>query len=181
MSSATKKFTPSGSGRVSVVRGRVALIVILVLMCLLCVRFAYLQLVDPNDYRTAALDQYTSSVTIPAKRGSIYANDGTTELAVSATVYNCFISPADIKKMAEDSEDTSNPVTREQLLNNVASGLSQILSVDQSDIVLKGNRTNSKYQVIKKFLTETEENAIRAYISENKYQTIIHLEETTKR
>lgn len=181
MSSATKKFTPSGSGRVSVVRGRVALIVILVLMCLLCVRFAYLQLVDPNDYRTAALDQYTSSVTIPAKRGSIYANDGTTELAVSATVYNCFISPADIKKMAEDSEDTSNPVTREQILNNVASGLSQILSVDQSDIVLKGNRTNSKYQVIKKFLTETEENAIRAYISENKYQTIIHLEETTKR
>ncbi len=181
MSGATKKFTPSGSGRVSVVRGRVALIVILVLMFLICVRFAYLQLIDPKDYRTAALDQYTSSVTIPAKRGSIYANDGTTELAVSATVYNCFISPADIKEKAEDSEDTSDPITREQLLDNVAEGLSRILSVEKSDIVIKGNRTNSKYQVIKKFLTETEETAIRTFISENNYQTIIHLEETTKR
>ncbi len=181
MSGAIKKFTPSGSGRVAVVRGRIALIVILVFMLLLCVRFAYLQLIDPNDYRTAALDQYTSSVTIPAKRGSIYANDGTTELAVSATVYNCFISPADIKKMAEESEDTSTPITREQLLDNVADGLSRILSVEKSEIVTKGNRTNSKYQVIKKFLTETEETAIRTFISENNYQTIIHLEETTKR
>lgn len=181
MSGATKKYTPSGSGRVAVVRSRVALIVILALMVALCVRFAYLQLIDPNDYRTAALDQYTSSVTIPAKRGSIYANDGTTELAVSATVYNCFISPADIKKMAEDSEDTSTPVTREQLLNDVADGLSRILSVDKSEIITRGNRTSSKYQVIKKFLTETEETAIRTFISEKKYQTIIHLEETTKR
>lgn len=181
MAGATKKFTPSGSGRISVVRGRVALIVILVFMFLLCVRFAYLQLIDPKDYRTAALDQYTSSVTIPAKRGSIYANDGTTELAVSATVYNCFISPADIKELAEDSEDTSEPITREELLNSVANGLSQILSVEQEDIVLKGNRTSSKYQIIKKFLTETEESAVRAFIAENDYQTIIHLEETTKR
>ena len=86
MAGATKKYIPSGSGRTGVVRGRVALIVILVFMVLLCVRFAYLQLIDPNDYRTSALDQYTSSVTIPAKRGSIYANDAATELAVSATV-----------------------------------------------------------------------------------------------
>lgn len=181
MSGATKKFIPSGSGRMTVVRGRVALIVILALMLMLCVRFAYLQLIDPKDYRTQALDQYTSSVTIPAKRGSIYANDGTTELAVSATVYNCFISPADIKKMAEDSEETSSPTTREQLLDKVANGLSQILSVEKSDIVSKGNRTNSKYQIIKKFLTETEETAVRTFISENKLQTVIHLEETTKR
>ena len=181
MSGATKKFTPSGSGRTSAARGRVALIVILVFMVLVCVRFAYLQLFDPADYRTSALDQYTNSVTIPAKRGSIYANDGTTELAVSATVYNCFISPYDIGKLADDSKDTSSPFEREELLNKVADGLSIILSIDRNEIITKGNRTNSKYQVIKKFLTETEEAAIRTFISENKLATVIHLEETTKR
>ncbi len=181
MASASKKFIPSGSGRTSVVRGRVALVVILVFMFLLCVRFAYLQLIDPEDYRTSALDQYTSSVTIPAKRGSIYANDATTELAVSATVYNCFISPYDIPQFAEDSQETSNPVDSETLLHTISDGLSRILSVDREEIELKGTRYNSKYQMIKKFLTETEETAVRAFIAENGYQSIIHLEETTKR
>ena len=181
MSGASKKFKATSGTRVSVARGRTALIAILCLMCLLCVRFAYLQLFDPKNYRTSALDQYTSSVTIPAKRGSIYANDGTTELAVSATVYNCFISPYDIKDKAEKSTESEEPITREELLNKVASGLSQILSIDKSEIVNKGNRTNSKYQVIKKFLTETEENAVRTFISENGFSNLIHLEETTKR
>lgn len=181
MSGATKKFTPSGSGRTAVARGRVALIVILMFMVLLCVRFAYLQLFDPADYRTSALDQYTNSVTIPAKRGSIYANDGTTELAVSATVYNCFISPYDIGEYAKESKETSEPIEREALLEKIADGLSRILSVDRDEIITKGNRTSSKYQVIKKFLTETEEAAIRTFIADNKLATIIHLEETTKR
>jgi len=181
MSSASKKFIPSGSGRTGVVRGRVALVVIFVFMFLLCVRFAYLQLIDPQDFRTSALDQYTNSVVIPAKRGSIYANDATTELAVSATVYNCFISPYDITQFAEDSQETSTPIDSETLLNNISDGLSRILGVEREEIQLKGQRHNSKYQMIKKFLTETEESAVRAFIAENGYQTIIHLEETTKR
>ncbi len=181
MAGTPKKFTPSGSGRTFVTRASVALGVILALMCLMCVRFASLQLVDANNYKTAALDQYTSSVTIPAKRGSIYANDGTTELAVSATVYNCFISPADISKFAEDSQQTEKPITREELLRDVSVGLSRILGVETSEINEKGNRVNSKYQVIKKFLSETEETAVRTFIAENGYQSIIHLEETTKR
>ncbi len=168
MASASKKITPSGSGRTMASRGRIALIVIFVLMALICVRFAYLQIFDPKEYRTSALDQYTSSVTIPAKRGVIYANDGTTELAVSATVYNCFISPFDI-----DSDEQ---------LNEVAEHLSTILSVDKDEIIAKGKRKNTKYQTIKKFLSETEENAIRALVAENKsYVGIINLEETTKR
>ena len=181
MASANQKFTPSGSGRTIAVRGRSALIFILVVMIALCGRFAYLQLIDPDDYRTAALDQYTSSVTIPAKRGSIYANDATTELAVSATVYNCFISPYDIVKVAEESEETSHPIDSETLLNNISDGLSRILTVDRAEIEEKGHRQNSKYQMIKKFLTETEEIAVRAFIADNGYQRIIHLEETTKR
>ncbi len=163
----TRRFTPAGTGRTAVSRSRSILIFILALMVLLCGRFAYLQLFDPNDYRTQALDQYTSSITIPAKRGAIYASDGTTELAVSATVYNCFISPRDI---AEDGS-----------LDAIADSLSVILSVDRETIISKGQKVNSRYQIIKKFLTETEEQAIRALIDENEYVGLINLEETTKR
>lgn len=137
-------------------------------MMLLCVRFAYLQLVDPEDYRTKALDQLTSTVTLEAKRGAIYASDGTTELAVSATVYNCFISPYDIEDNVQ--------------LNEIANGLSAILGVDRATVVEKGSKTSSKYQVIKKFLSDEEETAIRSYIKENSgFERVIHLEETTKR
>ena len=69
----------------------------------------------------------------------------------------------------------------ETLLNNISDGLSRILTVDRAEIEEKGHRQNSKYQMIKKFLTETEEIAVRAFIADNGYQRIIHLEETTKR
>ncbi len=168
MASVNGRNNHTNNGRTIVFRGRIALAVIFVLMALMCVRFAYLQLLDPDDYRVAALDQYTSSVTIPAKRGAIYANDGVTELAVSATVYNCFISPFDI----DDDEQ----------LGRIADSLSAILSVDRDEIIKKGNRKTTKYQMIKKFLSETEEEAIRALVAENKeYVGVINLEETTKR
>ena len=181
MSGEKYKFTTYSGNRVAIVRGKIALAIIFAMMIGICGRFGYLQLVDPHDYRTAALDQYTSSVTISAKRGTIYANDGATELAVSATVYNCFISPYDIKKLAEDSADTSEPKTESQILNHIADNLSVILSVDREEIINKGQRTNSQYQMIKKFLTETEEDAIRAFVDENDYVYIVNLEETTKR
>ncbi len=181
MANVSKKYTSVSSGRITVARGRVALALILLLMFALCIRFAYLQLIDPNDYRELALDQYTNSVTIAAKRGSIYANDGTTELAVSATVYNCFISPYDIHEKAEASQNTDTPMTSEQILDSVANGLSSILSVEKNDVVAKGQKLNSKYQMIKKYLSEAEETAVREFIAENKYQGIINLEETTKR
>lgn len=167
MSGSDKKTHTTTSGRVVVIRSRVALGVILAFMFLLVVRFAYLQIIDPKDYRNAALDQYTSSVTIEAKRGAIYANDGTTELAVSATVYNCFISPFDIEN--------------DEQMNLIADGLSTILSVDKDEIVNKAKNKKSKYQIIKKFMNDIEEDAVRAFVSENKLEGKINLEETTKR
>ncbi len=168
MAGEAKRIKPTGSGRIGASRGKSALIIIFVLMVAICVRFAYLQIFDPKEYKIQALDQYTNSVTIDAKRGAIYASDGTTELAVSATVYNCFISPYDI----EDDDQ----------LFEVADALSAILSVDRDEILKKGQKKNSKYQTIKKFISETEEMAIRAFVDEHvEYTRIINLEETTKR
>ena len=164
-------------------RSRVALVLIFLLMLVVCARFVQLQIIDPEGYRTRALDQYTSSVTISAKRGTIYANDATTELAFSATVYNCFISPYDIEELIKNNaeNDTSDTRTYEEVLTTVANGLSEILSVDKDEIITKGNKKSSRYQMIKKFLNENEEAEIRNFISENKFQNIVNLEETNKR
>ena len=181
MANIRRNVKPSGVNRAIVVRGRWALLVIFAMMFAMCLRFGYLQLIDPNDYRSDAQGQYPSSVSIAAKRGSIYANDGTTELAVSATVYNCFISPHHIQVLANDSAGTSNPKTFNDVLDQVASGLSEILHVEKSVIENKGQNRDSQYQMIKKFLTEYEEEAVRTFITENDFETIVNLEETTRR
>ena len=144
-------------------------------MLVLCGRFAYLQIFDPGNYRISDLNQYTSSVSIDARRGTIYASDGSTALAVSATVYNCFISPYDIFDGVEDDYEKADR------LNRVADGLSGILGVDRNEIISKGGRDNSKYQIIKKYLSDSEEAAVRAFIKDNGFENIVHLEETTKR
>ena len=170
--SSAKKGSFGVTAKTVVTRGRIALIIILIAMIALVGRFVYLQIIDPSDYKVAALEQYTSSVTIPAKRGSIYASDGKTELAVSVTVYNCFISPYDMTE-----EQDFEP----QNVKKLAEGLAQILNVDANEILEKASRTNSKYQMIKKSLTDAEELAVREFIKENKFTSQIHLEESTKR
>ncbi len=181
MANVRKNIQPSGYNRAIVERGRWALVVIFVLMLAMCFRFGYLQIVDPKDYRMAAQEQYASSVDIEARRGTIFANDGKTALAYSATVYNCFISPHHIQTLANDSESTSKPQSFNEVLDFVADGLSPILHVEKSEIVEKGQKRSSQYQVIKKFLNENEEQAVRTFITDNKLETIVHLEETTKR
>ncbi|MBO4276820.1 MAG: PASTA domain-containing protein [Clostridia bacterium] len=175
MNTAKNTKSAGATARTMVIRGKWALVFIFAAMLALCIRFAYLQLYDPDNYRVSALNQYTSSVSIDAKRGTIYASDATTALAVSATVYNCFISPYDIVDSAEDDSETG------ALINRIADGLSNILSVDRNEIVAKAGKTTSKYQIIKKYLSDAEETAIREYIKESDLERIIHLEETTKR
>ena len=175
MDKAKKSRNPGITARAMVIRSKWALILILALMLVLCGRFAYLQLVDPNNYRVSALNQYTSSISLPAKRGTIYSSDGSTVLAVSATVYNCIISPYDIIQDGDEDADTA------ARLNKVAEGLSAILGVDRAEVIAKGGKTTSKYQIIKKYLSETEEAAVREFIKENGFEKIIYLEETTKR
>ena len=175
MNTAKKTKSAGATARTMVIRGKWALIFIFAAMLALCIRFAYLQLYDPDNYRVSALNQYTSSVSIDARRGTIYASDGTTALAVSATVYNCFISPYDIVDAAEDDAETA------ALINRIADGLSGMLSVDRNEIVSKAGKTTSKYQIIKKYLSDSEEAAVREYIKDNGMERIVHLEETTKR
>lgn len=154
------------TGRSIVIRAKVGVIAITVLLCILVVRLANLQLIDEADLKNKALEQYTHDITISAKRGTIFDRNNK-QIAVSATVYNVIISPNDI----ENSEQ----------IPLITNRLSDILDVDRADILEKCQKKESKYQIIKKFISDSEEELVRTFISENKLGEIVYLEETTKR
>ncbi|MBP5754827.1 MAG: stage V sporulation protein D, partial [Clostridia bacterium] len=125
-----------------------------------------MQIVDSEKNKNAATDQYTTEITIQAKRGNIYDRNNKL-LATSTTVQTVFISPQDI---ADDAQA--------QL---IADGLSRILGVEKSEILEKAARKYSKYQIIKKNLEEDVEMEVREFIAENKLSLQVCLEEGTKR
>ncbi len=134
------------------------------LLIALTFRLSSIQLTDSEKYRTGAFDQYTTEIDISPKRGTIYDRN-MTALAVSATVETVYISPYEI-------EDEQEAV--------IADYLSETLSVDRAEIVMRMGRKQSKYQIIKKKVDRTVTDEIRKFIEENDIVGI-HLEEDTKR
>ena len=61
-----------------VTRSRIVLVLMVVALLAMCGRLAFLQIIDPYDYAAKAAEQYTYEVKLEAKRGTIYAADGTT-------------------------------------------------------------------------------------------------------
>lgn len=175
------------TARKTVTRSKIALAVLFVLMLALVVRFAVLQLIDPNGYADAAAEQYTYDVKLEAKRGVIYANDGTTKLAVSATTQTVFISPADVLDAANESKDGKKPVGEAAQIRFLAEGIASCLDNYQAQTLIDkfnglGNKKKAyRYLVVKKDISEQEEAKIRAFISENHLELQVALEEGTKR
>ncbi len=170
-----------------VFRGKTAMAVILVLLFALCCRFAVLQLVDPDNYAEAAVDQYTHQVTLEAKRGTIFASDGTTKLAVSATTQTVFISPYDVYKRGTTATESAPAEGEKELLRRIAYGLADCLDdyeaqtlIDKYEKLGEG-RLRYKYLIVKKDISEEEEARVRYFISENGLERQVALEEGTKR
>lgn len=149
-----------------------ALAAIVVLFAGLASRLAYLQLVDYEEYRNMVTDQYSSSIVLPASRGSIYDREGNV-LAISETVETVFISP---KAISEEDGSTGN-----KYRDLIADGLSEILSVEKSKIYEAAEKTYSQYVVIKKQVDKDTAALVREFIVENDLYTMVNLEEDSKR
>ncbi|MBO4795274.1 MAG: PASTA domain-containing protein [Clostridia bacterium] len=156
----------NSTSKVILARGRFMAAFLLLCLCYLIYRLAILQIVDSEKNKNAATDQYTTEITIQAKRGNIYDRNNKL-LATSTTVQTVFISPQDI---ADDAQ-----------AELIADGLSRILGVEKSEILEKAARKYSKYQIIKKNLEEDVEMEVREFIAENKLSLQVCLEEGTKR
>ena len=138
----------------------------IVAFMVLGIRLYKLQIVDHDLYESGAIEQQVRETSISANRGTIYDRNRKI-LAMSASVENVFISPAEIQMYEED------PVL-------IAQGLSDILGVDYSSILEKTKNTKSYYQTIALRVEQDVADQVRAFKTENNLNGV-KLEPSTKR
>lgn len=155
-----------GPSRSIVVRSTVLLgifaFIFLVVLAGVLVRY---QIVNYNFYQMKAISQQTMDTTLYANRGTIYSRNYTA-LAVSAPVETVYISPNSI----EDDEATCRLI---------ASGLSEILGVDEEEIYAKTQKSNY-YEIVKRRIEADLADQVRKFIDEHDLEGI-HLVDDTKR
>lgn len=159
-----------------------ALIALLVAFAAVAGRLAYLQLIDYADLRNKVLEQYSSTIVLPASRGTIYDRNMKV-LAMSETVETVFISPLGIKEAIDLQNESENLKESDKIdyKNLIADNLSELLDVEKSFILERMTKTKSQYEVIKKQVPEETANKVRQFIIDNGLSTMINLEESSKR
>lgn len=176
---ATVKKTVSQRPDSSIIRRTLFLLIVcgIVAFALLAVRLYKLMITDHQLYEQMAIDQQTRETKVTANRGTIYDANGN-PLAVSATAYNVFISPVEMKKYNESPEF-------------IAKNLEAILGVSYDSIIEKSKKVESWYQVVATKLEPAEADKVREFKdayngvdAEGKEYTglrSVHLEVTSKR
>lgn len=131
-------------------------------------RLLYLQLISGDELAAKAESQQLSDTEIQAMRGTIYDSEGNV-LAQSATVWNIFIDPSNIKN--------------EEKRTLVVDGLADILSLDseEKEELLENSKKDTKYVVVAEKVENDIKEKLSAFVSENKLGTIIGTEQATKR
>lgn len=123
-------------------RSRILMRVLCVVMAVFVLRLFYLQVIRHEHYLVLADNEQLKSLTIPAKRGQIYAMDGgvPVPLVMNQAVYTVFADPQIIK-------DNQAVVTALQEVagGNTRKGFEQLLE-----------KKDSRYQIVATDLTHTQ-------------------------
>ncbi len=154
-------------------------------------RLGYIQLIKGNEYKKGAYEQWSKDVVINAKRGTIFDAKGKKlAVSVNASTVVCFpvdvkkgSSDRDIVNQADESKDGSfiskffgninNKISNnkeEELLqaslanlkslDEIATTLAEILEMEK-ETVYKKITDNSKYLVLKRWITNEQADKIR--------------------
>ena len=124
-----------------------------------------IMIVNADKYKSLAEEQQLRDVVVPAKRGTIY-DTNMNVLAASATVWQTYVAPTNFS--SDEQRET------------VAKGLAALLEMDYEK-VLAITKKNSAYETVGNKVAVDKANEIRSFVSENKYGSLIGLEESTKR
>ena len=135
-------------------------------LALLLARLYHIQITDHAFYEELAISQQLREAPGTARRGAIYDCNGNI-LAVSASVDNVYLSPAEIDANGEDRE-------------LIARELSRILDLDYNEILEKSNRRGSWYVTVARKIEADKAAEIRAFKTENKISGV-RLETDSKR
>ena len=132
----------------------------------LMARLYKLQIADHEYYEQMAIEQQLREAPTSAARGTIY-DTKMNALAVSASVDNIYLSPAEIDMYGEDKE-------------LIARGLSEILNLDYADILDKASRTGSWYVTVARKMERELADEVREFKTQNGLRGV-RLETDTKR
>lgn len=136
----------------------------IVLLILLIIRLFWIQFIDGAWLKEKAFRQQTASKIISPDRGSILDVNGK-YLAKSEKVDTISINPTKISKEKKTI---------------VATGLSQIFELDYEETLTKVNSTSSFETIIKKVQNDKVQQ-LQEWMSENKINVGINIDEDTKR
>jgi stage V sporulation protein D (sporulation-specific penicillin-binding protein) len=132
----------------------------------LAVRLYQVQIIGHDEYEEKAVEQQVRETKVTAARGTIFDTNGKV-LAMSASVETVFISPKETLNNKEDKD-------------LIAAGLSEILGVDKETIMKKFEKTNSKYETVKRKIEKNLADEVRQFIKDNKIKSV-YLEPDSKR
>lgn len=128
-------------------RSRILAVMVLGIMALFVVRLFYLQVIQHGYYSGLADNEQIKRLTIPAKRGLIYALDGNKpiQLVMNETVYTVFADPQTTK-----DDNRIIEVIHQIAGGNARSGLEDLLA-----------RKSSRYQILATKVTRTQADKIK--------------------
>ena len=141
----------SGSTETMMIRRTLVLMAVcgIVAFLLLGIRLFKLQIIDHDKYEAAAVDQQLRETTVTSQRGTIYDRNMNV-LAMSASVSNIYLSPAEIAKYEED------PVA-------ISKALADILDMDYDTIYEKTKNTSSWYVTVARKVDDDITEQVRAF------------------
>ena len=119
----------------------------------LLARLYKLQIIDHEKYEAMAIEQQLRETPGSTSRGVIY-DSNMNVLAISASVDNVYLSPAEIEKYGEDRE-------------LIARGLSEILGLDYDELYEKTGRSGSWYVTAARKIESEKADEIRAFKAEH--------------
>lgn len=133
---------------------------------LLLARLYRLQITEHEYYEEMAVRQQLREAPTSTARGVIY-DSNMNPLAVSASVDNVYLSPAEIEMYGENKE-------------LIARGLSDILGLDYDELLEKASRTGSWYVTAARKIEKDKADEVRAFKTEHGLRGV-RLETDTKR
>ena len=139
---------------------RNAMFVTFFILLALIVRIGFIQFYQGSELQAKAYSQQTLDRSINPRRGTIYDATGEVALAVSSTVQTITVNPTNIS--SENKE-------------KVARALTEIFDLDY-ETVLKKVKKNSSIETIVKKVDEDKADELRAWMTENKIETITKIE-----
>lgn len=138
-------------------------------------RLGSIMLINGSKYQSLASEQQLYDTLVSAPRGNIY-DAKMNILAKSDTAYTIYIIPNSINSVQDENK-------KKLIRTSIASGLSQILSMEYETIYGYTEKSTS-YVTVKKRVDKTVADKVREYISENEDLSLakyIGIDETTKR